>query len=158
MSSNKYGKKHVSKLPEALYNKMQQGKSIALVGTFSEKGNPHTSLLQFIYPIDQESVLISINKNRKTYDNLVWQKMVSVTLVEENDLCFSFLARAGVVQAPSFTHPEFYIVRLDIVDIKSDKSQLISIDKGIKWHFKGDAEMIFSISMMAELKVLAGEI
>ena len=68
--------KHVGiKLPEDLVKAIKKG-TIAILSTFSEKGLPHTTPLQAIYPKGSESILISIHKDHMGYHNMVWQKKI----------------------------------------------------------------------------------
>ncbi|MFS8507308.1 MAG: pyridoxamine 5'-phosphate oxidase family protein [Candidatus Babeliales bacterium] len=67
--------KHVGiKLPEDLANLLKQGKTVAILATFSEKGLPHTTPIQCIYPKGSEGLLMSIHKDHAGYHNMVWQK------------------------------------------------------------------------------------
>ena len=94
--------KHVgAKLPEDLINVLQKGKSVAVLATFSEKSLPHTTPIQWVYPKGTESVLISITKEHVGYHNMVWQKKVMLCFMDENNIAYSVLGRAGVVRAPS---------------------------------------------------------
>jgi hypothetical protein len=148
--------KHVGvKLPEDLIAALKSGKTVAVLATFSEKGLPHTTPIQCIYPKGRESILISINKEHTGYHNMVWQKKVMISFMAEGNVAYSVLGRAGVVKAPSTVHPLMNIVRIDIVDIKSDRSVLTKVDAGIGWSYTSwEAEQLL-ISLMDELKELS---
>jgi len=148
--------KHVGvKLPEDLITVLKGGKTVAVLATFSEKGLPHTTPIQCVYPKGSESVLISIHKDHTGYHNLVWQKKVMLCFMDEGNIAYSVLGRAGVVKAPSSVHPLMIIVRIDIVDIKSDRSVLTKIDGGISWSYTSwEAEQL-SKSLIDELKELS---
>ncbi len=121
--------KHVGvKLPEDLVNVLKEEKTVAVLATFSEKGLPHTTPLQCIYPKGLESILISIHKDHTGYQNMVWQKKVMLCFMDEGNVAYSVLGRAGVVRAPSEVHPLMNIVRIDIIDIKSDRSVLTKVE------------------------------
>ena len=50
-------------------------------------------------------MLITINKEHAGYHNMVWQKKVMLCFLDENNVAYSVLGRAGVVRAPSlFIH------------------------------------------------------
>jgi hypothetical protein len=69
--------KHVGvKLPNDLVDVLKSGKSVGVLATFSEKGLPHTTPIQCVYPKGVESILISIHKDHDGYHNMVWQKKV----------------------------------------------------------------------------------
>jgi hypothetical protein len=128
--------KHVGvKLPEDLVKVLQEGKTVAVLATFSEKGLPHTTPLQSIYPKGSESILISIHKDHTGYHNMVWQKKVMLCFLDEGNVAYSVLGRAGVVRAPSQVHPLMNVVRIDIIDIKSDRSVLTRVDQGVRWSY-----------------------
>ena len=111
--------KHVGvKLPEDLIEVLKKGQTVGVLATFSEKGLPHTTPIQTLYPKDRESILISIHKDHTGYHNMVWQKKVMMCFMDENNVAYSVLGRAGVVRAPSGVHPLMNVVRIDIIDIK----------------------------------------
>jgi len=148
--------KHVGvKLPEDLASVLKGGKTVAVLATFSEKGLPHTTPLQCIYPKGLESILITINKDHAGYHNMVWQKKVMLCFIDEGNVAYSVLGRAGVVRAPSQVHPLMNVVRIDIIDIKSDRSVLCRVDSGVRWSYTSpDAEELLK-ALNGELRDLA---
>ncbi len=148
--------KHVGvKLPEDLLNVLKKEKTIAVLATFSEKGLPNTTPIQCIYPKGLESILLSIHKDHVGYQNMVWQKKVMICFLDEGNVAYSVLGRAGVVRAPSLVHPLMNIVRVDIIDIKSDRSVLTKVESGVGWNYASwEAEELLK-ALMNELKELA---
>ncbi len=148
--------KHVGiKLPEDLVETLKKGKTVAVLATYSEKGLPHTTPIQSIYPKGLESILISIHKDHAGYHNMVWQKKVMLCFLEEGNIAYSVLGRAGVVRAPSYVHPLMNIVRIDIIDIKSDRSVLTRVDSGVRWSYTSWEAEELSKGLFNELKELA---
>lgn len=148
--------KHVGvKLPEELTEILKKEKIVAILATFSERGLPHTTPLQCIYPKGQESLLISIHKEHKGYHNMVWQKKVMLCVLAEENTAYSILGRAGVVRAPSSVHPLMNIVRIDIIDIKCDRSILTRVDGGVSWSFTSPEAEELVKSLFNELKELS---
>jgi hypothetical protein len=148
--------KHVGvKLPDDLVAILKGEKTVAVLATFSEKGLPHTTPLQSIYPKGLESILISIHKDHTGYHNMVWQKKIMLCIMDEGNVAYSILGRAGVVRAPSSVHPLMNIVRIDIIDIKSDRSVLTKVDSGIRWSYTSPEAEELSKSLMQELKELS---
>lgn len=148
--------KHVGvKLPEDLVNVLKAGKTVAVLATYSEKGLPHTTPIQCIYPKGLESILISIHKDHNGYHNMVWQKKVMLCFLDENNVAYSILGRAGVVRAPSEVHPLMNIVRIDIIDIKSDRSVLTRVESGVRWSYTSWEAEELSQALLNELKGLA---
>ncbi len=148
--------KHVGvKLPEDLVNVLKGGKTVGVLATFSEKGLPHTTPIQCVYPKGLESILISIHKDHAGYHNMVWQKKVMMCFMDENNVAYSVLGRAGVVRAPSSVHPLMNVVRIDIIDIKSDRSVLTKVESGVRWSYTSLEAEELSIALMDELKDLA---
>lgn len=147
--------KHVGvKLPEDLIKAIKKG-TVGILATFSEKGLPHTTPIQCIYPKGPESVLLSIHKDHTGYHNMVWQKKVMLSFLEENNIAYSILGRAGVVRAPSTIHPLMNIVRIDIIDIKSDRSTLTRVESGVRWSYTSwEAEELVQ-NLIGELKELS---
>lgn len=148
--------KHVGvKLPEDLVELLKKTESVGVLATFSEKGLPHTTPLQCIYPKGLESILISIHKDHAGYHNMVWQKKVMICFMGEGNVAYSVLGRAGVVRAPSEVHPLINVVRIDIIDIKSDRSVLSRVDSGVKWSYTSWEAEELSKNLIEELRELA---
>ena len=148
--------KHVGvKLPENLVSLLKQEKVIAVLSTFSERGLPHTTPIQCVYPKGQESLLISIHKEHTGYHNMVWQKKVMICFLGENNIAYSVMGRGGVVRAPSMVHPLMNVVRIDVIDIKCDRSILVKVDNGVSWSFTSpEAEELIK-RLFEELKMLS---
>ncbi len=148
--------KHVGvKLPDDLIKVLKSEKAVGVLATFSEKGLPHTTPIQCVYPKGLESILISIHKDHTGYQNMVWQKKIMMCFMEEGNLAYSVLGRTGVVRAPSLVHPLMNIVRIDIIDIKSDRSVLTKVDAGVRWSYTSWEAEELSKALMNELKDLA---
>ncbi len=148
--------KHVGvKLPDDLIEFMKKEHCLGILATFSEKGIPNTTPIQCIYPKGQESLLMSIHKEHTGYHNMVWQKKVMICILGENNIAYSVLGRAGVVRAPSSVHPLMNVVRIDIIDIKSDRSILTKVEQGVQWSYtSSEAEELLK-SLYKELRDLA---
>lgn len=148
--------KHVGvKLPEDLVNVLKAGKTVGVLATFSEKGLPHTTPIQTIYPKGLESFLITIHKDHTGYHNMVWQKKVMMCFLDENNVAYSILGRAGVVRAPSQVHPLMNVVRIDIIDIKSDRSVLTRVENGVRWSYTSPEAKELLEALLGELQDLA---
>lgn len=148
--------KHVGvKLPDDLIEILKSGKTVAVLATFSEKGLPHTTPIQCVYPKGLESILISIHKDHTGYHNMVWQKKIMMCFMDEGNVAYSVLGRAGVVRAPSMVHPLMNVVRIDIIDIKSDRSVLTKVDSGIRWSYVSWEAEELSKALLNELKELS---
>lgn len=148
--------KHVGvKLPEDLLQVLKKGQTVAVLATFSEKGLPHTTPIQSIYPKGLEGILLTIHKDHTGYHNMVWQKKVMLCFLDEGNVAYSILGRAGVVRAPSSVHPLMNVVRIDIIDIKSDRSILTKVDSGVRWSYASPDAQELSLALMDELKELA---
>ena len=148
--------KHVGvKLPEDLIEYLKSEHCLGILATFSEKGIPNTTPIQCVYPKGQESLILSIHKEHTGYHNMVWQKKVMLCFVGGNNIAYSVLGRAGVVRAPSQVHPLMNVVRIDIIDIKSDRSILTKVEQGVTWSYtSSEAEELLK-SLYKELKDLA---
>jgi Pyridoxamine 5'-phosphate oxidase len=147
--------KHVGvKLPEDLIRVLKKG-TVGVLATFSEKGLPHTTPIQCVYPKGLESILISIHKDHSGYHNMVWQKKIMMCFMDEGNVAYSVLGRAGVVRAPSLVHPLMNIVRIDIIDIKSDRSTLTRVESGVRWSYTSAEAEELSNSLINELKELS---
>jgi hypothetical protein len=143
------------KLPNDLIELLKEETTVAVLATFSEKGLPHTTPIQTIYPKGTESILMTINKDHAGYHNMVWQKKVMLCFLDKNNIAYSILGRAGVVRAPSNIHPLMNVVRIDVIDIKSDRSVLTNVDAGVKWSYTSwEAEELIK-GLFAELRELA---
>ncbi|MCL5436364.1 MAG: pyridoxamine 5'-phosphate oxidase family protein [Candidatus Dependentiae bacterium] len=142
------------KLPDDLFAVLQNG-TVAVLATFSEKSMPHTTPLNTLYPKGRESILISIHKDHTGYHNMVWQKKVMLCFLDAQNVAYSVLGRAGVVRAPSLVHPLMNVVRIDIIEIKSDRSALCRVDSGARWSYISPEAEELSVALIDELKDLA---
>ncbi len=148
--------KHVGvKLPEDLIRILESCKTVGILATFSEKGLPHTTPIQCVYPKGTESILLSINKDHAGYHNMVWQKKVMMCFLDEGNVAYSILGRAGVVRAPSSVHPLMNVVRIDIIDIKSDRSVLTRVESGVRWSYTSQEAEELTNALMGELQGLS---
>ncbi len=148
--------KHVGvKLPEDLFKVLKACKTVAVLATFSEKGLPHTTPIQCIYPKGLESILITIHKDHQGYLNMVWQKKVMMCFLDEGNVAYSILGRVGVVRAPSMVHPLMNVVRIDIIDIKCDRSILTKVESGVRWSYTSWEAEELSVALLEELKEIA---
>ena len=148
--------KHVGvKLPDDLVEVLKKGQTVAVLATFSEKGLPHTTPIQSLFPRGRESILISIHKDHTGYHNMVWQKKVMLCFLDEGNVAYSVLGRAGVVRAPSNVHPLMNVVRIDIIDIKSDRSVLTKVEAGVRWSYVSWEAEELSKALLDELKELS---
>lgn len=148
--------KHVGvKLPEDLVAILKGGKTVVVLATFSDKGLPHTTPIQCIYPKGDEGILMSIHKDHAGYHNMVWQKKVMLCILDENNVAYSVLGRAGVVRAPSSIHPLMNVVRIDIIDIKSDRSPLTRVESGVRWSYTSSEAQELTEALMDELRELS---
>jgi len=148
--------KHVGvRLPDDLLNYLKGERAVGVLATFSEKGFPHTTPIQCVYPKGVESILMTIHKDHAGYHNMVWQKKVMLCFMGPDNIAYSILGRAGVVRAPSNVHPLMNVVRIDIIDIKSDRSILVRVDSGIQWSYISPESEELNQAIMSELKDLA---
>jgi hypothetical protein len=148
--------KHIGvKLPEDLIQLLKTEQVVAILATFSEKGLPHTTPIQCLYPKGNGSLLFTINKEHTGYHNMVWQKKVVFSILGEGNVAYGVLGRTGVVRAPSLVHPLMHVVRVDTIDIKSDRSILTRVDAGIKWSYTSPEAEELTVALMQELKELA---
>ncbi|MBL4587796.1 pyridoxamine 5'-phosphate oxidase family protein [Candidatus Babeliales bacterium] len=148
--------KHIGvKLPEDLIALLKKERTLAILATFSEKGIPNTTPVQCLYPKGQESILLTIHKEHLGYQNMVWQKKVMLSFLSEGNVAYSLLGRAGVVRAPSMVHPLMNVVRIDIIDIKSDQSVLTRIERGVEWNYTSAEAEELVVSLYKELRELS---
>lgn len=148
--------KHVGvQLPDDLLSLLKSGKMVGVLATFSEKGVPNTMPIQWMYAKGLESILITIHKEHTSYHNMVWQKKVMFCFLGENNVTYSVLGRAGVVRAPSLVNPLMNVVRVDIIEVKNDRSFLTSIDSGIHWKYISPEAQELGQALIEELQDLA---
>ena len=78
-----------------------------------------------------------------------------LNFLNEGNIAYSVLGRAGVVRAPSLVHPLMNVVRIDIIDIKSDRSVLARVESGVTWTYTSAEAEELTRALMDELKDLA---
>ncbi|NBV40813.1 hypothetical protein EBR77_03125 [bacterium] len=86
---------------------------------------------------------------------MVWQKKVMICFMDAGNVAYSILGRVGVVRAPSMVHPLMNVVRIDIIDIKSDRSVLTKVESGVTWSYTSWEAEELSVALFNELKELA---
>ncbi len=145
--------KHMGvKLPADLFEVLKKERIVAVLATFSERGAPHTTPVQCVYPKGEESLLMTIHKEHAGYHNMAWQKKVMLSFLAENNVAYSVLGRAGVVRAPSKVHPLMNVVRIDIIDIKCDRSILCKVEAGVTWNYTSEEAEELITAIFDELK------
>ena len=139
-------------LPQEVCNVIKNEKVMGILATYSDKGIPHVTLVNTLYPKNRESILLTLLNNQIGYHNMVWQKKAMLSIVDEGNIVCNILGRAGIVRAPSRVHPLMHIAQIDVIDILQDQSSLVSITSGIKWeHISADAQTLYD-ALMRELK------
>ena len=78
-----------------------------------------------------------------------------ICFLDEGNIAYSVLGRAGVVRAPSLVHPFMNVVRIDIIDIKSDRSVLVKVESGVQWSYTSSEAEELSKALMDEIKELS---
>lgn len=137
-------------MTDEIYNIIKSGKIVGLLTTFSETGTPHLTPISTIFPKNKESVLLAMLVDSIGYKNMVWQKKVVFSIIEAS-MSVHMVCRAGVVRAPSRTHPEINIVLIDIIDIIEENMALISIKEGITWSQISPEMKVLYDTLMSEL-------
>ena len=141
-------------LPLDLFEIIKQG-TRCILATFSEQGVPRTTPLHYLYPRGFDSILITIEKDHSSYLDMIWQKKVTLSFLCAGDISYSVLGRVGVVRAPSLVHPYMNIMRIDVVDVRNNKSVIARIDQGTRWIYNSPEAEDLSINLIKELKELA---
>jgi pyridoxamine 5'-phosphate oxidase-like protein len=148
--------KHVGvQLPDDLLALLKSKKTVGVLATFSEKGVPNTMPIQWIYPKGRESLLITIHNEHTSYYNMVWQKKIMFCFMGEGNIVYSVLGRAGVVRAPSRVNPLMNVVRVDIIEVKTDRSVLATVNSGVQWSYTSSDAQELGEALMEELQDLA---
>ena len=120
-----------------------KGQKVVFLTTYSDKGMPHLTPISVVYPKSRESILIALLSDTLAYKNMVWQKKVVLSIIEGNGLVVHIVGRAGVVRAPSHIHPDIHIAQIDVIDIMTEDSLLITIESGVKWkHVSGEMKAL----------------
>ncbi len=81
-----------------------------------------------------------------------------INIMGDGNIAYSILGRAGVVRAPSMVHPLMNIVRVDVIDIKCDRSILSKIEKGVEWSYTSTEAQSLVKNLFLELKDVANSI
>lgn len=145
-------------IPDELIKTLEEGPTVAILSTFSAEGIPFAAPIQFIYPINEESFLIAIEKFSRMYIDIVWRKKATICFIENNNVSYSITGRAGVVAAPSMSHPLIHLVRFDIITVKKSYNSLIDIHYGVTWSYASKDAHLLSEVIFEELKEVAKEL
>lgn len=144
------------RLPLEVIDSINGGKCLCVFSTFSEVGIPLTTPLHYMCVKGMASIIAMVNSKSESYTNLCWQKKVALCFFDKNNVSWTITGRIGVVRAPSFSHPDFNVVRIDVIRFISDKSDVIKIDGGVKWSYLSDQAKEMGEYIMDELRTLAG--
>jgi hypothetical protein len=136
-------------LPLDAYNVLKNG-SMAFLAASSDKNIPSITPVYSLYPKNKESILLAMLNSHPVYQNMVWQKKVMLSIIDENVVCH-VLGRAGIVRAPSRVHPLMHIAQIDVIDIITEPSILVSITKGVQWESIGADAAALNDALMREL-------
>jgi uncharacterized pyridoxamine 5'-phosphate oxidase family protein len=148
----------MTKLPQNVIVKMNSEETFIFLGSVDINGIPNITPVSFVIVKDEESLLFAIHKEEQGYKNLVKSKKVALSFYQDADSVVSILGRAGVVKAPSDTHPLMNIVRVDVINLKIDQSSYLSVQIGIKPKYKDEKAKRFKNAMMTELKKVASQL
>ncbi|OGL38829.1 MAG: hypothetical protein A2149_06795 [Candidatus Schekmanbacteria bacterium RBG_16_38_11] len=147
-----------TKLGKEIQDKLNQQDSLAFLATVDLNNIPSLTAISFFIAKDEESLLLAIHKDNPNYRNLVKSKKVIFSIYNDNDSYLHIFGRAGVVKAPSDTHPLMNIVRIDVINIKSERSSYFSVIQGVKIKFKDEKSKRFRTAMLSELKKVATQL
>ncbi len=78
-----------------------------------------------------------------------------ISFLGDDNVAYSILGRAGVVRAPSSVHPMMNVIRVDVIDIKSDRSILCKVNKGVQWEYTSEDAKDLLDALYQEMRELA---
>jgi len=139
-------------MSQNLYDSLRRDNLMLFLATCSEKGIPNMMPITIFYPKNKESILIAIVSDSQGYKNMVWQKRVSLTVIEEEKKIIHIMGRAGVLRAPSHAHPLMHVAQIDIIDITEDDSLLVNVQNEIQWNHSSDEAARLHNTLNKELK------
>lgn len=116
------------KLPQDLYTYLQRN-PWTMVASFCPKGIPVIHFASLLYPRYPDSLLMGVHHGSELYKNMVWQKMITCAFYYDDEISYTLLGRAGLVSAPSLSHPLIDIFRIDIISLKRETMPLLVIEK-----------------------------
>ncbi len=147
-----------NKLTKEIQAKISAKENLAFLATVDSNGIPNLTAVPFYIIKDEESLLFAIHRDNPAYRNLVKSKKVIFSIYDENDICLHIFGRAGVVSAPSDTHPMMNLVRIDVINVKGDTSAYFSVASGVRVKYKDDKAKRFKTAMISELKKVANQL
>ena len=147
-----------NKISKEIQSKLNQKENLAFLATVDTNNIPNLTAIAFYVVKDEESLLLAIHKDNQSYRNLVKNKKVIFSVYDENDTCLHIFGRAGVVKAPSDTHPMMNIVRIDVINVKADTSSYFSVMQGVKVKYKDEKAKRFRTAMISELRKVSTQL
>lgn len=147
-----------NKLTKDLRAKLNERERSAFLSAVDSNGVPGITVVTFFIPKDEESLLFAMDSDNSCYKNLVKNKKVIFGIYDSNNFCYRITGRAGVVKAPSDTHPMMNLVRLDVITIQEDKSPFMKIKSGIEIEYLDKKTARFASAMLKELKEVAASL
>lgn len=143
-------------IDQETFKVLQSNKLVGFLTTYSDKGMPLLSLISTLVFKNRESILIAILSDTLAYKNIVWQKKIMLSFFESNNLVVNIIGRAGVLKAPSETHPLIHIVQIDLIGFCEEEAPaLINIQQGIKFNYISAEAKVLHDALMRELNEYA---
>jgi hypothetical protein len=143
-------------IDQETFKVLQSNKLVGFLTTYSDKGMPLLSLISTLVFKNRESILIAILSDTLAYKNIVWQKKIMFSFFESNNLVVNIIGRAGVLKAPSETHPLIHIVHIDLIGFCEEEAPaLINIQQGIKFNYISAEAKVLHDALMRELNEYA---
>ncbi|RMF94321.1 MAG: hypothetical protein D6734_08075 [Candidatus Schekmanbacteria bacterium] len=147
-----------NKLSKELRSKLNEKDKIGILSAVDTNSVPNMTLIVFFISKDEESILFAIDKENPCYKNLVKNKKVVFGIYDNDNFCYKIVGRAGVVKAPSDTHPMMNIVRLDVITIQEETFPYMRVTNGIAIEYLDAKTTRFGNAMFKELKKVAAEL
>ncbi|MBI5376693.1 MAG: pyridoxamine 5'-phosphate oxidase family protein [Candidatus Schekmanbacteria bacterium] len=147
-----------SKVSKELRDRLNEKDRVAFISAVDTNSIPALTIIPFFIAKDEESLLFAVHRDDSTYKNLVKNKKIVFGVFDSGNFCCRITGRAGVVKAPSDTHPLMNIVRLDVISIEKEPSPFMDVVDGIKIKYVDQKASRFAVAMLGELKKVAAQL
>jgi len=147
-----------TRISKEVRTNLNEKKRIAFLSAVDSNSVPSITPIAFFIAKDEESLVFAINHDNLCYKNLVKNKKIIFGVYDSGNACYRITGRAGVVKAPSDTHPMMNIVRLDVITIQEDTSPFMQIKNGIEIEYLDKKTTRFANAMLKELKKVAASL
>jgi hypothetical protein len=118
-------------------------RTIAVLVTLGEAG-PHAIPVSAPVRANDHRILLSLHRTRDSLQRLRERPYVAITLLAAENVAFTARGRAGVVQEPMTTAPDYVAVGIDVDQVDDHRQPGFEVAAGVdrRWVDEGERDAL----------------